>query len=239
MNRDLHLGYQKVTNGRSWYSICWVVPPPSNCGKWRFIGIPDPKNVIILVVTITGRGDNPKYLFFTSETNIFFYSENQVGPAPSNPWIELRRLNRSVRCRYLGVRRRSSWTLVGTTKTSQRVRRGPISLVTLCLWTYLLLSHWINPYRYHSTNPRQFSFTPLLSFHKNPPPPPKKKQKKHPGLTNSGFQKTVARHHGSSSSINSQFRQLIQGPFRLGDLGRLRCASLFCVVFPIRWNGDD
>ncbi len=20
--------------------ISWVVPPPSNCGKWRFIGIP-------------------------------------------------------------------------------------------------------------------------------------------------------------------------------------------------------
>ena len=39
------------------WGIYWVVPPPSNCGKWRFIGIPDPKNVIILVVTgILGGG---------------------------------------------------------------------------------------------------------------------------------------------------------------------------------------
>ena len=25
--------------------VRWVWPPPSNSGKWRFIGIPDPKNV--------------------------------------------------------------------------------------------------------------------------------------------------------------------------------------------------
>ena len=36
--------------------IHWVDPPPSNCGK----GSPT-KNVIILVVTATGRGDNPSY----------------------------------------------------------------------------------------------------------------------------------------------------------------------------------
>ena len=36
--------------------IIWVVPPPINSGKWRFLGSPT-KNVIILVVTgILGRG---------------------------------------------------------------------------------------------------------------------------------------------------------------------------------------
>ena len=34
----------------------WVWPPPSSSGKWRFIGIPKPKHVIILVVTVPGRG---------------------------------------------------------------------------------------------------------------------------------------------------------------------------------------
>ena len=34
----------------------------------------------------------------------------------------------------------------------------------------------------------------------------------------SGFQRAVSWHHGSSSSINSQVRQLIQGPFNLGDV---------------------
>ena len=34
-------------------------PPPSNSGKWRFIGIPT-KNMILLVVTVTVRGPHPK-----------------------------------------------------------------------------------------------------------------------------------------------------------------------------------
>ena len=36
----------------------WVVPPPSNSGNEGLEGSPT-KNVIILVVTLTGRGDNP------------------------------------------------------------------------------------------------------------------------------------------------------------------------------------
>ena len=39
----------------------WIWPPPSNSGKWRFrVGFPT-KNVIILVVTVTGRGPHPRY----------------------------------------------------------------------------------------------------------------------------------------------------------------------------------
>ena len=43
--------------------IDWVVPHPSNSGKWRFTGSPGSptKNVIILVVTITEKADNPTY----------------------------------------------------------------------------------------------------------------------------------------------------------------------------------
>ncbi len=47
-----------------WWSlsshIIWVVPPPSNSGNEGLQGFPT-KNVIILVVTLTGRGDNPTY----------------------------------------------------------------------------------------------------------------------------------------------------------------------------------
>ena len=53
--------------------IHWVVPPPSNCGKWRFIGIPT-KNVIVLVVTVTGRGDNPMY----TGVSQLFGAQNQL-----------------------------------------------------------------------------------------------------------------------------------------------------------------
>ena len=42
--------------------IIWVVPPPSNSGNEGLEGFPT-KNVIILVVTLTGRGDNPMYHF--------------------------------------------------------------------------------------------------------------------------------------------------------------------------------
>ena len=41
-------------------TIDWVVPPPSNSGNEGLWGFPT-KNVIILVVTLTGRGDNPNY----------------------------------------------------------------------------------------------------------------------------------------------------------------------------------
>ncbi len=45
----------------------WVVPPSQDAsGKWRFrLGFPDPKHEIILVVTITGKGDNPRYTWLT------------------------------------------------------------------------------------------------------------------------------------------------------------------------------
>ena len=33
----------------------------ANSGKGRFIGIPEPKNAIILVVTVTGRGPHPTW----------------------------------------------------------------------------------------------------------------------------------------------------------------------------------
>jgi len=101
---------------------------------------------------------------------------------------------------------------------------------------------------YHSTNPLQFSLTPVLP--KNNTIPPKKtntqlvggstqlknspnrnlparfgvKMKKKMSCHRSspfglsGFQRAVSWHHGSSSSINSQVRQLIQGPFNLGDV---------------------
>ena len=40
-------------------AVFWVVPLASNSGKWRFkFGSPT-KNVMILLVTITGKGDNP------------------------------------------------------------------------------------------------------------------------------------------------------------------------------------
>ena len=43
--------------------IYWVVPPPSNSGKWRFSSGSHTKNVIILVVTIASwAGDNPNYI---------------------------------------------------------------------------------------------------------------------------------------------------------------------------------
>ena len=54
----------------------WVVPLPSNSGKWRFIGIPDPKHETILVVTSNlGRGTtqdmNSKKKNNTTQ-NVFF-----------------------------------------------------------------------------------------------------------------------------------------------------------------------
>lgn len=40
-------------------AVFWVVPLASNSGKWRFkFGSPT-KNVMILLVTVTGKGDNP------------------------------------------------------------------------------------------------------------------------------------------------------------------------------------
>ena len=44
--------------------LCWVAPPsPSNKSQMKVsVGIPDPTNVIILVVTgILGGGDNPNF----------------------------------------------------------------------------------------------------------------------------------------------------------------------------------
>lgn len=32
---------------------------PNNCGKWRLVGIPPTKTVVILVVIISGKGSNP------------------------------------------------------------------------------------------------------------------------------------------------------------------------------------
>ena len=50
-----------ITASPLFLKFCWVVPPPRNSGKWRFIGSPT-RNIIILVLTVTGQGDNPKYL---------------------------------------------------------------------------------------------------------------------------------------------------------------------------------
>ena len=59
------------------FAICWVVSPPSNSGKWRFIGIPvsPTKNGTILVLTVTGWGDNPSQTRsrFTSTAWICFF----------------------------------------------------------------------------------------------------------------------------------------------------------------------
>ena len=38
--------------------LSWVAPPPSNSGNEGLQGFPT-KNVMILVVTVTGKGDNP------------------------------------------------------------------------------------------------------------------------------------------------------------------------------------
>ena len=54
----------------------WVVPLPGNSSKWRFIRIPKPTNVNILVVTNIldhpGKVGNPKY-------NILIYLEDHPG----------------------------------------------------------------------------------------------------------------------------------------------------------------
>ncbi len=42
------------------FGMIWMWPPHSNSGKWSFWGSLT-KNVIILVVTVTGRGDNLWY----------------------------------------------------------------------------------------------------------------------------------------------------------------------------------
>ncbi len=54
--------------------INWVVPLPSNSGKWRFSsGIPDPKHEIILVVTSNlGRGDNPTQMLHVENIYLHF-----------------------------------------------------------------------------------------------------------------------------------------------------------------------
>ena len=57
LNRDPYDGMYTV------YCIPWVVPLPSNSGKLRFMGFPT-ENVIMLVVTITGKGDNPMYTVY-------------------------------------------------------------------------------------------------------------------------------------------------------------------------------
>ena len=56
----IRVGYAFFFKGN--WNMFWVVPPPSNSGKWRFrLGSPT-KNVTILVVTVTGQGDNQKIL---------------------------------------------------------------------------------------------------------------------------------------------------------------------------------
>ena len=54
--------------------VYWVVPLPSNSGKWRFIGIPDPKHLIILVVAVTGKGDNRRCIH---QSDLLFAWGNQ------------------------------------------------------------------------------------------------------------------------------------------------------------------
>ena len=62
---------------RNWYFF-GLSPHPSNSGKWRFIGIPYKKNVIILVVTgILGRGDNPRYFSGSFQNSVNWERDTQ------------------------------------------------------------------------------------------------------------------------------------------------------------------
>ena len=48
--------------------MCWVVPPPRMpVANEGLLGSPT-KNIIILVVTVTGQGDNPMYVLYSLGT---------------------------------------------------------------------------------------------------------------------------------------------------------------------------
>ena len=50
-------------------TMCWVVPPPSNSGNEGLGWDSLLKIGIILVMTVTARGDNPNDVFFVFEIN--------------------------------------------------------------------------------------------------------------------------------------------------------------------------
>ena len=70
----------------TWYWLfkifpSWIWPPPCNSGKWRLIGIPDPKHVTILVVTVTGRGPyQTSAPFEPQEVLMYASSTHQASP---------------------------------------------------------------------------------------------------------------------------------------------------------------
>ena len=46
------------------YGICWMWPPPSNSGILSGLQESSTKNTTILVVTVTGRGQHPRYMAY-------------------------------------------------------------------------------------------------------------------------------------------------------------------------------
>ena len=75
---------KEVHPGVIW-SILWVWPPPSNSGKWRCSSGSPTKNVIILVVTVTGRGPHPIYINIVLKElpQLWIYNDYSIG----SPWF--------------------------------------------------------------------------------------------------------------------------------------------------------
>ncbi len=81
-----------------YFGLLWVVPPPSNSGKWRFIGIPDPKNIIILMVTgILGRRTN-HYILHVSFCHGCIEAMSSSGSEGSSWRISLFRCRQLAEC---------------------------------------------------------------------------------------------------------------------------------------------
>ena len=63
----------RVFHGSTKYGISWVVPPPRMPVANEGLGWdPDPKNITILVLTLTGKRDNPR--------NIGIFSTQRMSP---------------------------------------------------------------------------------------------------------------------------------------------------------------
>ncbi len=64
-----------------------VAPSQDASGKWRFVGIPY-WNVIILVVTVTGKGPHPNYTAYIKFTSRFFSDFTGCSRRPASAvWI--------------------------------------------------------------------------------------------------------------------------------------------------------
>ena len=101
----------RKTTCSSWWCQLWVWPPPSNCVKSRFIGIPYTENEMILVVT-TGRRPHRS---FNSSENICQIGSSLAGEKMlkiNNVWECLRPPR--------GVSSHLSRCLVGLSGTSTR-----------------------------------------------------------------------------------------------------------------------